>query len=107
MGRTLTVFVMMLPTIAIGFGVPVASMHYLDPLAASAISGLALLFACGLGFFTIVEGVKHIPPEIDKGEREQLRLLQAHQRATLEEFDDILMILKEIRDVLKSAEGER
>lgn len=107
MGKTLDMFIMMLPTIAIGFGVPAVSMYYLDPLAASVISGLALLFACGLGFFTVVEGIKHIPPAIDKGEREQLKLLQAHQRATLEEFDDILMILREIRDLLKSVEGER
>ena len=53
---------------------------------------------------TVAEGVKHIPPDIDKSEREHLKLLRAHQRATLEEFDDIAAILKEIRDLLKAVE---
>ena len=105
MGRTLTIFVMILPTIAMGLGVPAVSMHYLDPLTASIISGLAILFALGLGVVTLTTGIEQLPPEIDKSEREQLKLLRAHQRATLEELDDVIAVLKEIRDILKSVEG--
>jgi len=31
-------------------------------------------------------------------------MLRAHQRATLEELDDIIEVLKEIRDMLKAAQ---
>jgi hypothetical protein len=38
------------------------------------------------------------------GEKEKMNLLRAHQRATLEEMDEINSILKEIRDLLKATQ---
>lgn len=105
MGRTLDMFVIVLPSIAIGFGVPAVSIYYLEPFTATIISGIAVFFAFILGVVCVADGIKHIPLEIDKIEREQLKLLRAHQRVTLEEFDDIIAILKEIRDNLKSIES--
>jgi ribosomal protein L30/L7E len=40
---------------------------------------------------------------LKSSEREKLNLLRAHQRATLEELDDVIDMLKEIRDLLKAA----
>jgi hypothetical protein len=37
-------------------------------------------------------------------EKEKLNVLRADQRATLEELDDIVAILREIRDVLRTAQ---
>ena len=99
---------MMLPTIAMGFGVPAVSMHYLDPLAAFVISGIFVLLALGLGVVTVTVGIEQLHfEEINayRNEREKLQLLRAHFRATLEELDNIIVVLKEIRDILKSVEG--
>ena len=94
---------MMLPTVAIGFGVPAASMYYLDSVMAVIVSSIAIFFAFILGTISVV-GLEKFPPDIDKGEGKELNLLRAHQRAALEEFDDIAAILMEIRDILKAVE---
>jgi len=109
LGRTLEISVMMLPTIAIGFGVPVACLFYLNQglntLIAGIISGVAIFFAFILGVVTIEEGLRHGPVQYaDSAETEKLNILRASQRATLEELDGIIVLLKEIRDTLLAAE---
>lgn len=110
MGRTLTVLGLLLPTILIGFGIPALSLYYLshgwvESLVAGVISCFAIIFAFILGVVTIEEGVKHSPLEaLSESDKERLNLLRVHQRATLEELDDITALLLEIRDVLKSVE---
>ena len=86
-----------------------ACLYYLgrglDAWSAAVVSGIAIFFAFCLGVVTIEEGIRHGPiahtGDIDTG---KLNLLRASQRATLEELDDITVLLKEIRDALTAAE---
>lgn len=99
----------MLPTIAIGFGVPVSWLYYIsqgmDALTLGAVSGVAIFFAFILGTVTIEEGIRHGPLEYAGDvETGKLNLLRASQRATLEELDEIIVLLKEIRDTLLAVE---
>jgi len=103
-----------LSIILIGFGVPAitiySAVHYnLNSIVAGiivvfalAVAGLLGVIGMGLGWEMLTGDVASnaITPE----EKEKLNVLRADQRATLEELDDIVAILREIRDVLKTAQ---
>ncbi|MGQ9530579.1 MAG: hypothetical protein ACUVQX_05115 [Candidatus Bathycorpusculaceae bacterium] len=96
--------------ILIGFGVPTICIYFsvfhgFNFIVAGIIALLALIVAGILAIIGMAIGSEEMPSETLKpSEREKLNLLRAHQRATLEELDDIIEILREIRDVLKSAQ---
>jgi len=108
-------FLGLLSVIFIGAGVPIASIYYtvnygLNFVAAIFISFFAILCAGILGFFIFVfvfeeRGSDLLSEEMSPKDRDKLNLLRAHLRATLEELDEINVILKDIRDVLKEAGG--
>jgi len=100
-----------LSIITIGFGVPALSIYYsvfygFNSILAGIVIIVALTIAGGLGFFGIVTGpLGHVDfGGPSAAEKEKLNMMRAHQRATLEELDDIITILKDIRDVLKATE---
>jgi hypothetical protein len=79
--------------------------HGFNFIVAGIIALLALIVAGILAIIGIAIGSEEVPSEtIKPSEREKLNLFRAHQRATLEELDDIIEVLKEIKDVLKSAQ---
>lgn len=96
--------------ILLGFGVPTVCIYFsvyhgFHFIIAGIISFLALIVAGILTVIGITISSEEIPHEtIKPSEREKLNLLRAHQRATLEELDDIVDILKEIRELLKAAQ---
>jgi hypothetical protein len=96
--------------ILIGFGVPTLCIYFsvfygLNYIVAGLIALLALIVAGILAIIGMAIGSEEAPSEtIKPSEREKLNLLRAHQRATLEELDDIIEVLREIKDVLKSAQ---
>jgi hypothetical protein len=95
--------------ILIGFGVPTVCIYFsvsygFNSIVAGIIALLALVVAGVLAVLGIAIGSEEIPSEsLKPSEREKLNLLRAHQRATLEELDDVIDVLKEIRDLLKAA----
>lgn len=96
--------------ILLGFGVPTICIYFsvfhgFNFIVAGLISLLSLIVAGVLAIIGIAIGSEEIPLEtIKPSEREKLNLLRAHQRATLEELDDIIGVLEEIRDLLKAAQ---
>jgi len=100
-----------LTVIAIGFGVPAVCVYYsvyhgFNYVVAGILAFFAIFVALALGVVGIAVGPLG---QVDFGgpsasEREKLNMMRAHQRATLEELDDIIAILKEIRDILRAAE---
>lgn len=95
--------------ILLGFGVPAicvySSVQYgFNYIVAGLIAVFALIVAGILAVIGIAIGSEPISELISPSEKEQLNALRAEQRATLEEMDEIVAILKEIREVLKAAE---
>jgi hypothetical protein len=98
--------------ILLGFGVPAISIYSSVQYSFNSIvAGIIALFALGVAGLLALIGMgltweqsdvasNSITPE----EKEKLNVLRADQRATLEELDDIVVILREIRDVLKTAQ---
>jgi hypothetical protein len=96
--------------IAIGLGVPgiclYASLFYgFNYVAAAIVALMAVLVGGGI----VIVGVTTGPlgktfDDSGRIERHKLRVLRENQRATLEELDDIVDVLGEIRDILKSVE---
>jgi hypothetical protein len=99
-----------LTIILLGFGVPALSIYFsvfhgFNVIVAGLVAILALIVAGVLVVIGLAIGSEELPSEkIKSSEMEKLNLLRAHQRATLEELDEIIVILREIRDVLKSAQ---
>jgi len=99
-----------LSIILLGFGVPTVSIYFsvfhgFNFIIAGLIAMLAMIVAGILVVVGIALGHEELPSEkIKPSEREKLNLLRAHQRATLEELDDVIDILKEIRDLLKATQ---
>lgn len=107
---TKTAALIALSTIAIGLGVPALCLYLsvfygFSYIVAGIIAIVSLLIAGAIGFFGIVSGPLGERFEgPSASERQKLNMMRAHQRATLEEFDDIIAVLEEIRDVLKAVE---
>jgi len=96
--------------IAIGLGVPgiclYASLFYgFNYVAAAIVAFMAVLVGGGIVIIGVVEGpLGRVFDDSGRIERHKLRVLRENQQATLEELDDIVDVLGEIRDVLKSVE---
>lgn len=103
-------FMYSLMVVAIGFGVPAAAMYFtvrygFNEIVTGVISFIAVVAAslaavvgAGTGIFEArLEGGVRL-------EREKLNLFRAQQRAMLEELDEIVKLLDEIRNVLRSAQ---
>jgi hypothetical protein len=99
-----------LSIILIGFGVPAICVYSSVSYGFNYIvSGLISLFALIIAGILAVVGIAIGSEEIHldsfrPSEKEKINLLRAHQRATLEEMDEINSILKDIRDLLKAAQ---
>jgi hypothetical protein len=102
-----------LSIILIGFGVPAicvySSVKYgFNSILAGIVAIFALIVAGILAALGLIFGyTQHgddVSSAITSDEKEKLNLLRADQRATLEELDDVVTILKEIRDILKTAQ---
>jgi len=109
MGKTQAVMVG-LATVAIGLGVPAACLYAtifygFHSVTAAIVAIAGILIGSGVGIIGIVLGpLGQTFDDTSKADRERLRTMRAHQRTTLEEMDDIVAILGEIRDVLKAVE---
>jgi uncharacterized membrane protein len=96
--------------IAIGLGVPgiclYANLFYgFNYVAAAIVAFIAVAVGGGIVIVGVVQGpLGRIFDDSSRIERYKLRVLRENQRATLEELDEIVDILGEIRDVLKSVE---
>ncbi len=97
-----------LSIIAIGFGVPYIFMSYaikynLDFIIAGVVAAIAIIAAAGLGVVVtaILFGESRFFIEDKSGELEKLSIFRAQSRAMLEELDDVVSILKDIRDILR------
>lgn len=99
-----------LSVIAIGLGVPAVSVYSFiyfgfSYIVAGIIAAIALFAAAGIAIVGIVLGpLGQLFEGPSISERQKLDAMRAHQRATLEELDDIIDVLKEVRDVLRSVE---
>lgn len=97
--------------VALGLGVPAVCIYFcvyegFNIVLGGIIAIIALVMAGGIGFFGVVMGpLGELGSEgISSSERRKLNMLRAHQRATLEELDDIIEVLEEIRDLLTIAQ---
>lgn len=96
--------------LAIGAGVPISAMYFIvkngfDIIAGTLISIISILTAGVLGLLLIIfvfeEGREKLIHELDYSERERLNILRAETRAVLEEMDDMVKLLEDIRNILK------
>lgn len=98
--------------VALGLGVPVACMYFtVERGFSSMLSTIIALASIGsaltIGFFAVIEGALSPSTGEDVEARRRLDLLRASHRAMLEELDEIVSLLREIRDVLRGVEAER
>ncbi|UCD43867.1 MAG: hypothetical protein JSV27_06855 [Candidatus Bathyarchaeota archaeon] len=97
-------------SVFMGTVVPVACIYAvinygLNSVTAAVISIAAIVLAGGVAVVGIVLGpLGHSDDGFSRAERDRLRAMRVHQKATLEELDDIIEVLGEIRDILKSVE---
>jgi len=96
-------------SIAIGLGVPAISLwasytYGLNTMLAAILSGLAVVASALIALTGVTLG----PLGNDDGsgpyDRQRLEILRESNRSTLEEIDDIVKVLEEIRDALKAVE---
>jgi hypothetical protein len=95
--------------IALGLGVPgiclYANLFYdFNYIAATIVALLAVAIGGGIVIVGVVQGPLGRESDDSRVERHKLRVLRENQKATLEELDEIVDVLGEIRDVLKSVE---
>ncbi len=97
--------------VAVGLGVPALSLYFsvyhgLNAVIAAIVAIFAIISGGVLGILGVVIGpLGQSDDGISASERQRLSQMRAHQRATLEELDDVVEVLEEIRDVLKAVEG--
>ena len=96
-------------SIAIGLGVPAISLwasytYGLNTMFTVILSGVAVVIGASIALTGVVLG----PLGSDDGsysyDRQRLEILRETNRSTLEEIDDIVKVLEEIRDALKAVE---
>ncbi len=96
---------MLVPSIAIGVGVPVAVLftigHGLDALLGTIVIVFSLLVAGALGIVGM--GISTAVTDMSAGDDQTVKTLRASQRAMLEEMDQVVELLENIRDTLRSA----
>ena len=97
-------------SVFMGMVVPVACIYAVinygfNNFTAAVIAIAAIILAGGIAIVGIVLGpLGHSDDGMSRAERDSLRAMRAHQKATLEELDDIIEVLGDIRDILKSVE---
>lgn len=96
---------LLLPSIVIGIGVTVAALYAMDnglnDILGTIIVVISLLVAGTLG--VVGMGIASALPQLDTEEDAAARTLRASQRAMIEEMDEIVELLGQIRDTLKNA----
>ncbi len=101
--------------IAIGFGVPYFSLravitHAIPEWMGLIIAVAAILSSAILGivcYATAATAFEELSsPQRERELEHKLKVYRARQRALLEEFDEIVSLLREMRDILKQAGGE-
>ncbi len=103
-------FLITMVIIGIGLGVPVSTIYFMVKYHFNEIiAGIICIAAIGAAFLisavSIGEGLfESISDTSSRVDREKLNLMRAHQRAMLEEFDELIEILKEIKDLLKGVQ---
>ena len=108
MGKNAELIVM--ASIAIGLGVPAISLwasytYGLNILHTSILSGLAIVLAGSIVLMGVIEGPLRRDYDDRSYDRQRLEILRENNRATLEEIDEIVKVLEEIRDALTALEG--
>ena len=95
---------MLVPSVLIGVCVPVAALYAmlvsLNDIVGTIIIVLSLLIAGVLG--VVGMGISTALPSLDSGGDETAKTLRASQRAMLEEMDELVDLLGQIRDTLKN-----
>ncbi len=99
-----TQLLMLVPSALIGLGLPVAVLFAIvsgmDALLGTIVIVISLLVAGALGVVGL--GVTTALPGTGGGEDETARTLRASQRAMIEEMDELVDLLSQIRDTLRS-----
>ncbi len=105
MSRRYQQVLMLVPSIAIGVAVPVAVLftigHGLDALLGAIVIVFSLLVAGALGIVGL--GISATDTDVPAGDDQTVKTLRASQRAMLEEMDQVVELLENIRDTLRSA----
>jgi hypothetical protein len=98
----------MAPSIAIGVIVPLSALYYVGHGLSVLVASILVFFALAAATILGVVGIG-VTAETDASDAntdfERVRVLRASQRAMIEELDDIIELLKQIRDSL-SPKGE-
>ncbi len=104
-----TALLLTISIVALGFGTPAVCVYYsvyygFNSIIAGLVSIASIIMAGGIGFFGIVQGpLGSMSFEgLSESDKRKLDLMRAHQRATLEELDEMVELLREIRDLLKT-----
>jgi len=95
-----------------GLAIPALTLYFtvyhgFDSLIAGIVIFISLCIAGGLGVIGMAISTEELEYSggLSSAETEKLNMMRAHQRAMLEEMDDVIELLKEIRDILKTVEG--
>lgn len=98
----------MAPSVAIGVIVPLSALYYVGHGLSVVVASILVFFALAAATILGVVGIG-VTAETETGntnaDAERIRVLRASQRAMIEELDDIIELLKQIRDSL-SPRGE-
>jgi hypothetical protein len=102
---------LILPSIVMAAAVPALTLYYmahgLELVAGTVIIIFGIIGATVLGIVGIgVSSTFSGEGSAHSSERESLRVLRAAERTMLEEFDDIVSILKEIEKTLSPGEDD-
>jgi len=95
---------------AIGFGVPAVTLYLtvyygLNLWVAGILSGIAIIMGTVVAIVGVAIGpLGHSYDDLSASDSQRLGQMRAHQKATLEEMDEIIVVLEEIRDTLKVVE---
>ncbi len=98
-----------LSAISIGLGVPIVCLYFVVNYGfhywmAGAIAFVAVLIGGAIMIVGITTGPLGEMDNSGEIDRERLRVLRNQQKASLEEMDEMIVVLAEIRDALKSVE---
>lgn len=100
--------VMLVPSVVIGTGVTVAALYAMqegfNDILGTIVIVVALLISGVLG--VVGMGLSSELPGMGRGEDETIRTLRASHRALLEEMDEMIDLLTDIRNTLSHAGEE-
>lgn len=108
MSRKTQQLLLLAPSIVIGLGVTVAVLYAmangLNDILGTIVMVVSLLIALALG--VVGMGVSYAMPDAGREEDLALKMLRASQRAMVEELDEVVTLLGEIRNALRNTGGE-